>query len=220
MPRFPHVQPHVNGGCAKRVHGAGTISVQPKTFRIEQTFARPRAASAHEHRNVADDSALKRELAHIHDLIAAQKRALAALIGDGKERRMTRAAGELGAAIDGMEQATHRIMKSAEGIDDHARALAAALKSGHDRALALDIQDHVVQLFEACNFQDLAGQRIGKVISMLGGIEQQLAAMLSQFGGVNSAAGAVKPADGLINGPKLDGDAGHASQSDIDALFD
>ena len=24
----------------------------------------------------------------------------------------------------------------------------------------------------------------------------------------------------LLNGPKLDGDAGHASQNDIDALFD
>jgi chemotaxis protein CheZ len=24
----------------------------------------------------------------------------------------------------------------------------------------------------------------------------------------------------LLNGPKLDGDAGHASQDDIDALFD
>jgi len=26
--------------------------------------------------------------------------------------------------------------------------------------------------------------------------------------------------DRLLNGPKLDGDAGHASQNDIDALFD
>jgi chemotaxis protein CheZ len=194
--------------------------VQRKTFRIEKIFVGPRATSAHERRNVTDDSALKRELAHIHELIAAQKRALAALIGDGRERRMTRAAGELGAAIEGMEQATHTILKAAEGIDDNTRALAAALKSEHELGLALDIQDHVVHVFEACNFQDLAGQRIGKVITMLGGIEQQLAAMLAQFGSVASAAIAPKPADGLINGPKLDGDTGHASQHDIDAMFD
>jgi chemotaxis protein CheZ len=200
----------------------GTTAVQQKPFRIEQTLARPRAASAsaYERRSVADEPALKRELAHIHDLIATQKRALAALIGDGKERRMTRAAGELGAAIDGMEQATHSILKAAEGIDENTRALAAALKSEHERGLALDIQDHVVHVFEACNFQDLAGQRIGKVITMLGGIEQQLAAMLAQFGSVNSVMIAAKPADGLINGPKLDGDTGHASQRDIDAMFD
>jgi chemotaxis protein CheZ len=194
--------------------------VQRKTFRIEQTLPGPRTAPAHERRIVTDDSALKRELAHIHELIAAQKRALAALISDGKERRMTRAAGELGAAIDGMEQATHNILKAAEGIDVNTRALAAALKSEHERGLALDIQDHVVHVFEACNFQDLAGQRIGKVITMLGGIEQQLAAMLAQFGSVASVAVVPKPADGLINGPKLDGDTGHASQHDIDAMFD
>jgi chemotaxis protein CheZ len=196
--------------------------VERKVFRIEQTFAGPRAAAAHERRNVADDPALKRELARIQDVIAAQKRALAALIGDGKERRMTRAAGELGAAIAGMEQATHSILKSAEGIDESAKALAAALKTEHERDLALDIQDHVVQVFEACNFQDLAGQRIGKVIAMLGGIEQQLAAMMAQYGGAAwPLAESVKPTDdGLINGPKLDGDTGHASQRDIDAMFD
>jgi chemotaxis protein CheZ len=201
---------------------AGISGVQRKVFRIEQTLASPRATPAHERRSVTDDPALKRELARIQDVIAAQKRALAALIGDGKERRMTRAAGELGAAIDGMEQATHSILKSAEGIDESAKALAAALKSEHERDLALDIQDHVVQVFEACNFQDLAGQRIGKVIAMLGGIEQQLAAMLAQYaGGARPAAESVKPTDGgLINGPKLDGDTGHASQRDIDAMFE
>jgi chemotaxis protein CheZ len=196
--------------------------VQRKVFRIEQTFASPRATLAHERRNVTDDSALKRELVHIQDMIAAQKRTLAVLIGEGKERRMTRAAGELGAAIDGMEQATHSILKSAEGIDESAKALGAALKTEYERGLAQDIQDQVVQVFEACNFQDLAGQRIGKVIAMLGGIEQQLAAMLVQFGGTARApADAAKRTNGgLINGPKLDGDTGHASQRDIDAMFD
>ena len=196
--------------------------MQRKVFRIEQTFASPRATAAHERRSAIEDSALKRELARIHDVIAAQKRALATLIGEGKERRMTRAAGELGAAIDGMEQATHSILKSAEGIDESAKALAAALKNDHERGLALDIQDHVVHVFEACNFQDLAGQRIGKVIAMLGGVEQQLAAMLAQYGAAaRPPAQSAKPDDGgLINGPKMDGDTGHASQHDIDAMFD
>jgi chemotaxis protein CheZ len=196
--------------------------VQRKVFRIEQTLASPRAAPAHERRNATDDSALKRELTRIHDLVAKQKRALATLIGDGKERGMARAAGELGAAIAGMEQATHSILKSAEGIDEKAKALGASLRTDYERGLAQDIEDHVVHVFEACNFQDLAGQRIGKVIAMLGGIEQQLAAMLAQYGGAArpSAESANTADDGLINGPKLDGDTGHASQRDIDAMFD
>src|ERR1019366_2272139 len=68
---------------------------------------------------------LKRELALIHDTIAGNKRELSLLIGDGKQRRMTRAAGELGAAVDGMEKATQKILKSVEIVDDSAKALTA-----------------------------------------------------------------------------------------------
>ena len=68
---------------------------------------------------------LKRELALIRDTIARNKRELGALIGDGKERRMARAADELRASVDGMEHATQKILKSVEVIDDSAKALAA-----------------------------------------------------------------------------------------------
>ena len=87
---------------------------------------------------------------------------------------MARAAGELGAAVDGMEKATEKILKSAEVIDDSAKALAAALKTDYERGLAQDIQEHVVQIYEACNFQDLGGQRIGNVIETLTTIEDQV----------------------------------------------
>lgn len=40
------------------------------------------------------------------------------------------------------------------------------------------MQDHVVRIYEACNFQDLAGQRIGKVITMLIMLEERLVAMI------------------------------------------
>jgi chemotaxis protein CheZ len=79
---------------------------------------------------------------------------------------MTRAAGDLGAAIEGMETATQKILASAEAIDDCARALASALSNDYHHCLAQDVQDHVVRIYEACNFQDLAGQRIGKVIAI------------------------------------------------------
>lgn len=188
--------------------------MQHKKFRIEQTFAARRGAST--------NSSLKHELAVVQDIIAGHKRELAALIGDGKERRMARAAGELGAAIDGMDKATQSILKSAESIDESAKALAAALRNGYERSLARDIQDHVAQTYQACSFQDLAGQRIGKVIAQLSTVEERLAAMLARCDGLEVSPGATaKPAAsrGLINGPKLDGDCGHANQRDIDAMF-
>jgi chemotaxis protein CheZ len=104
---------------------------------------------------------LTRELALVRDTIARNKRDLAALIGDGKQRGIARAADDLGAAVDGMEKATQKILMSAEVVDDSAKALTATLRDDYKRGVAQDIQDHVVQIYEACNFQDLAGRHFG-----------------------------------------------------------
>jgi chemotaxis protein CheZ len=165
---------------------------------------------------------LNRELALVRDTITRNKRDLAALIGDGKHRGISRAADDLGAAVDGMEKATQKILMSAEVVDDSAKALTATLKDDYKRGLAQDIQDHVVQIYEACNFQDLAGQRIGNVVATLAMLEARVSAMLDrcEASGNNLAGPAKAPAGpDLLNGPKLDGDAGHADQHDIDKIF-
>lgn len=215
--------------------------MQRKVFRIEQMFGERRATAAPreparrdaigqlqmlrglgERRDVAAED-LRSELAIVQDVIARNREELAALIGESPARRMTRAAGELGAAVDGMEKATHRILAAAEGIDDSAKSLGSALRIEYERGLAQDIQDHALQIYEACNFHDLAGQRIAKVIATLHMVEEQLSGMLARCstltGPRETAAAAPAENSGLLNGPKLDGDSGHASQGDIDALF-
>jgi chemotaxis protein CheZ len=166
---------------------------------------------------------LTRELAAIQSAILRNMRELSVLINDGNDRRMARAAGELGAAVESMESATQKILASAEAVDDCARALASALNDDYHHGLAQDVQDHVVRIYEACNFQDLAGQRIGKVIAMLMMVEERLVAMIQRHSGVGVAqqAQTSKPTQSteLINGPRLDGASGHASQLDIDAMF-
>ena len=166
---------------------------------------------------------LTRELAAIQSAILRNMRELSVLINDGNDRRMARAAGELGAAVESMESATQKILASAEAVDDCARALASALNDDYHHGLAQDVQDHVVRIYEACNFQDLAGQRIGKVIAMLMMVEERLVAMIQRRSGVGvvQQVQASKPAQStkLINGPRLDGASGHASQLDIDAMF-
>ena len=115
---------------------------------------------------------------------------------------------------------TDKAAAPAEAIDDNARALCAALSSGYERGLAHEIQEHTVRIFEACNFQDLAGQRIGKVIATLNAVEEQLTAMLARSNGAHVLpVAAPARGNGLLNGPSLDGDAGHATQQDIDAMF-
>lgn len=218
-------------------------SVQRKVFRIEHAFGRSHAAAAAPAapRSVGDDlktlqtlaechdeqaidavHMLKAELAQIRDTIARNKRDLGQLIGEGMDRRMVRAAGELAAAVDGMEKATVGILKSVEVVDESAKALTATLKDDYKRGLAQDIQDHVVKIYEACNFQDLAGQRIGNVIRTLNSLEEQITAVIARSpggGGKATAAVKAKPASGLLNGPKIDGDGGHASQHDVDKMF-
>ena len=95
------------------------------------------------------------------------------------------------------------------------------------KILSEEIQERVISIFEACNFQDLTGQRISKVMGTMKFIEQHIYEMMEIWGGVDAirqhAPPIVDTREGdakLLNGPKLDGDVGHASQDDIDALFD
>lgn len=216
--------------------------MQRKVFRIESMLAprrQPGGAVARQplalpvQRSASDDAetlqALQTELAYVHEAATRNKRELIALIGDDKERHLSRAGDELSAAIDAMHGATEAILGLAEAADDSARTLAAGLKNDYERGLTQDIQDQIVKVYEACNFQDIAGQHIGKVIRMLEHMEERLDIILARCSGVHAATQplAAPPApvgnngknDDLLNGPKVAGDSGHATQHDIDRMF-
>ena len=165
---------------------------------------------------------LEAEIALIHESTARNKRELTVLIGDGQERRLSRAGDELSAAVDAMRGATDAILSLAEAADDSARTLAASLQDEFKRGLAQDIQDQIVKIYETCNFQDIAGQHIGKVIRMLASVEEQLGVILARCSGMHAVTQPfAAPATGndLLNGPKISGDTGHATQHDIDRMF-
>ena len=170
---------------------------------------------------------LKSELDLIHAAINRTKQEIATLHVTGFQGpEMARVTNELDAVVSGTERATQNILKAAEDIDQSANALAAAVKSDYEKGMTSDIQDHVVKIFEACNFQDLTGQRITKVVSTLKFIETHIIRMMEIWGGIDAfkdfAPAARSERDGdtkLLNGPRLADDPGHASQDDIDALF-
>ena len=82
-----------------------------------------------------------------------------------------------------------------------------------------------MRVFEACNFQDLSGQRITKVLATLTFVEDRVARMLEIWGGRDALKDYAAPQTErndetrLAGGPKLDDDCGHASQQEIDAIF-
>ncbi|MEA2829955.1 MAG: chemotaxis protein CheZ [Bradyrhizobium sp.] len=171
---------------------------------------------------------LKVELDLIHDAINRTKHEIAVLHGksfNGDE--MAKVTGELGAVVGGTEQATQQILEAAESIDQAASALTKVNSPDQQKLLSEEIQERVVSIFEACKFQDLTGQRINKVMTTMKFIENHIMVMMDIWGGVDAIRAHAPPVVDdrvgdarLLNGPKTDGDVGHVSQNDIDALFD
>jgi chemotaxis protein CheZ len=176
---------------------------------------------------LGDLNTLKSETGSIHRAITRTMQELASLhFGAFGNTGHGRASRELDAVVDSTERATQQILEAAESIDEAANTLSASLKHEQEQALASDIRDHVVRIFEACNFQDLSGQRIAKVLATLTFVEDRVARMLAIWGGRDAlkdyAAGAFaehKTETKLVSGPKLKGDSGHISQQEIDAMF-
>ncbi len=154
----------------------------------------------------------KREIATIHE---------GSISGD----RMTTVTGELDQIVLGTEQATEAILSAAEDIEGHASDLAASLK-GAEHDMANDIREKVVLLFEACNFQDLTGQRITKVVNTLKFIEDRIERMMGIWGGIDAFSDIeadLPQREGdqaLLHGPGHQDDPDRIAQDDIDALFD
>ncbi len=169
---------------------------------------------------------LKVELDAMYHAIGETKRQIASLHSSSfKGENMSRVTDELDEVVIGTEQATERILSAVETIDEDASNLAARL-DGQDRDTVSDIQEKVVNIYEACNFQDLTGQRITKVVNALRFVEERIAKMMDIWGGIESFndfdVATPEGRDGdaaLLNGPSLASDENVATQDDIDALF-
>jgi chemotaxis protein CheZ len=215
----------IRSQMGRPVNGAGTEAIGES---VDREVADAHALLETYRAQIEQCEKLKVELDLIHDAITRTKREIAVLHGksfNGEE--MAKVTGELGAVVGGTEEATQQILEAAEAIDNAATALSKVTSPDQQKLLSEEIGERVVSIFEACNFQDLTGQRINKVMTTMKFIENHITVMMDIWGGVD-AIKAHAPAigddrqgdDRLLNGPKLDGDEGHASQNDIDALFD
>lgn len=181
-------------------------------------------------REISEVYQLRAELDAMKDAITSTKREIASLYRSENEGKgMRRVAGELDAVVDATEQATTSILAAVEEVETQANMLkAAGVETGNNDCVGA-ILERVIVLYEACNFQDLTGQRINKIVNVLKFVEERLDKMIGVWGGleafkdlVPAETEAVKPEDdhrSLLNGPKLEEDEGHVSQNDIDALF-
>ncbi len=163
-------------------------------------------------------------IAAIHEAIVKTRNEISSLHAKGvKNEQLFRATDELDAVVITTETATETILSSAETIDTVTAELLRDIDPAHHAKIGI-IQEQTVRVFEACNFQDLSGQRIRKVVDLLQFVESRIASMIAIWRNVGEfeevEEEAVEPSDAdLLNGPPLDGDANVVSQDDIDSLF-
>ena len=130
---------------------------------------------------------------------------------------------ELDAIVTATEGATNTILEAAEKVDALAEQIEGMGTDSASHQAASDIRDTVVNMFEACNFQDITGQRISKVVKTLQFIEERVNKMIEIWGAegfadVGHSQEEIDEEAALLNGPQLANQG--VSQADIDKLFD
>jgi chemotaxis protein CheZ len=171
---------------------------------------------------IAEAQAYKCELESIHAAIKRTRDTTGGGADAFAAEHTGRAARELQAIVAATERATQAILQAAEEIDQTVVALSGSLKGEYAKGLAQDVRERVVAIFEACNFQDLTGQRVGNVLGVLKAVDDHAARLQSIWQGVEAFKPVVfEEADErrYLNGPKLPDDRGHSTQDDIDGMF-
>jgi len=169
----------------------------------------------------ATDIQLFMELESLAHYIDAAKRDIASLRPDEvRDEHIPSATDELDAIVESTAEATNRIMDYTEIIE------------GEFPNMAPEISDKLAEattnIFEACGFQDITGQRITKVVKALKEIEEKVTQLVDAFGAEIERIKDVEdvsPAEGdgtitdedLLHGPQLKDEA--KSQEEIDALL-
>jgi chemotaxis protein CheZ len=124
------------------------------------------------------------------------------------------AGAELHAVVKHTAEATNTIMAAAEDV--------MGADTSDANAYHAFVSDKMMEVFEACTFQDITGQRIRKVVDTLDHIETRLERFATIMGvedaEVEETEADKRKRDNILNGPALNGP--EVAQDTIDALFD
>jgi chemotaxis protein CheZ len=168
----------------------------------------------------AGETALLAEVEELANTLANARAEIAALQADDiTESHIPSATDELDAIVAHTAAATDIILECCEKLD----VLGPTLTGDAARV----VQDVTTQVYEACSFQDITGQRITKIVATLKSIESKVAHIIDVFGrdhftarptdGVATESPSEVTAASLLNGPQLPTNA--MDQSTIDALL-
>lgn len=217
---------------ARRQRAADTEAVLAALARLKQEMVNDIAALQMDH--------VRREITGMSDAIAQTRKDISALGPNDGANQIALATEELTAIVTATEKATGEILGAAERIQ------AAAAQARKGEASALDeIENASTEIFMACSFQDITGQRTAKVVGVLLYLEERMKVLMGLWPeepGATQSRELKGPADTrpdahLMSGPSRDGKgvkqddvdrmmaeaappAATISQDDIDNLFD
>ncbi len=207
---------------ARRNRNSDTDQILTKLERLERTIRRDRA--------VPDIDRIRLDLADMAEAISRTKQEIAQMKFDTENGRFADASAELDAIVTQTENATNDILRAAETVQEAAWTLREA-GAADEMCDTLDAQ--ATDIYTACSFQDLTGQRTRKVVTVLRYLESRITAMISIWGlddesdddGTIDEVAPTAPFDPadtrpdahLLNGPQLHGRG--IAQSDVDDLM-
>jgi chemotaxis protein CheZ len=165
----------------------------------------------------AMDTSLYQEFTAIASEISSMKDEIAALRpSEMRHAAIPDAGRELDAVVEATENATNIIMSSAEEI-------MGADPSDVDAYLAL-VNDKVIEIFEACSFQDITGQRISKVVNALNVIDKRVTTFIDRMKMSDIDAGyheetpeERRKRELILHGPQHAGEG--VQQDEVDAML-
>lgn len=123
----------------------------------------------------ATDLRLYKEVVDLAKYIENAKQEIAALQpAEIRDEHIRTATDELDAVIGATEKATFAIFDACDAIG--------AIAGQSDAETAAKLNDQITAIYEACNFQDITGQRISKVVRTLKHIESKVDMIVAAFG--------------------------------------
>jgi chemotaxis protein CheZ len=173
--------------------------------------------------NMPEINTLRGQLKVLGNHIEETKKEIAAVSHPGGgDDKLTSAAQELGAIVDSTEKATHKILNATEEIEEHIQHIKERVSDVKSIDMLNEITNLGTSIFEACNFQDINGQRTSKVVKIINFMEEKINRMIEiwgadQFEGIDVADDKDEDTR-LLEGPQMQGQG--ISQSEIDSLFD
>jgi chemotaxis protein CheZ len=177
-------------------------------------------------------SAMREDMSEIDSAIQRTKQELAAIKVGRPIGGVDIAALELTTVVNQTEAATNDILAATEAIETMAGAIQSETTLEAAKELATKIAERATIIYMACNFQDLSGQRVSRVVDTLSFIEGRVHKMIETWGGLqalndlieneirmNEEERETQGADALLTGPVPVNSNDHVDQSAIDDLF-